>query len=90
MTMGPLQAYRALVAQGVLSSDLEQERAARHLGRLYDELCHWAPGKKSGPLGFLGVGRMAPVPQGIYLWGDVGRGKSMLMDMFFDVVPTDK
>ncbi len=90
MTTGPLQAYRALVVKGTLSSDLEQERAAQHLGRLYDELCHWAPGKKSGPLGFIGVGRLAPVPQGIYLWGDVGRGKSMLMDMFFDVVPTDK
>lgn len=90
MTTGLLQAYRKLVAEGALSSDPEQERAAQHLGRLYDELCHWTPGQKVGPLGFLGVGRLAPVPRGIYLWGDVGRGKSMLMDLFFDVVPIDK
>jgi cell division protein ZapE len=71
-----LAAYDALVAAGELRPDAEQAAAARRLDALAAELAH--PRKT----GFL---RRKPMPaRGVYLWGDVGRGKSMLMDLFYD------
>jgi len=87
MSDGPLQAYRARVASGEISQDPAQERAVRHLARLHEELLTWAPGKKAGPLRRLGIGKPVSPPEGVYLWGDVGRGKSMLMDLFFEGAP---
>ena len=87
MSEGPLQAYRARVAAGEIAHDPAQERAAGHLARLHDELLSWRPGKKAGPLRRFGIGKPVSPPEGIYLWGDVGRGKSMLMDLFFKGAP---
>jgi cell division protein ZapE len=57
--------------------DASQEAVARKLDALAQALQKWRPGR-SGLFGR----RTAP-PRGIYLWGDVGRGKTMLMDRFF-------
>ena len=74
-----LPAYTSLVAAGELRPDPEQAAAAARLDRLAAEL-----ERKRGRLARL-LHKTAP-PHGLYLWGDVGRGKSMLMDLFFSSV----
>ncbi|PKB25583.1 cell division protein ZapE [Novosphingobium kunmingense] len=76
--MKVLAAYEALVAAGELRPDPEQRAAAERLTHLQAELERPAP---SGIVSRL-LGRKATVPRGLYLWGGVGRGKSMLMDLF--------
>lgn len=75
-----LARYEALVAAGELRPDPEQRAAAARLALLQQEL--EAP-QASGLLGKL-FGKKPPAPRGLYLWGGVGRGKSMLMDLFHD------
>ena len=71
-------AYDALVAAGELRCDPEQAAAAIRLDALAAEL---EQPKRTG------LFRRRTVPaRGVYLWGGVGRGKSMLMDLFFDRV----
>ncbi|MFS0772162.1 cell division protein ZapE [Sphingomonas sp. 1P08PE] len=73
--MTVLAAYDALIAAGELRPDPEQAAAAERLQALATELEH--PRKT-------GLFRRRTVPaRGVYLWGGVGRGKSMLMDLFF-------
>ena len=75
---GLLGRYHQLVEKGELRPDPEQLAAAQRLGNLQHELeRHEAPGLLDRLLG-----RKAASPRGIYLWGGVGRGKSMLMDLF--------
>lgn len=69
--------YRAAVDAHTLKPDVAQEKAAQHLDALAHRIAAW-------PSGPFGLTRTAP--RGLYLWGDVGRGKSMLMDMFFSAV----
>lgn len=64
--------------------DAAQDRALRSLERLYGELSALEQSKT--PLGRLLSRRRAM--RGIYLWGGVGRGKSFLMDSFFNCAPT--
>ncbi|MEJ7925239.1 cell division protein ZapE [Sphingobium sp. AN641] len=75
--------YRALVTAGELRADPDQEAGARRLDGLQREL-EAAPPRGSTLWKML---RKPPeAPRGIYMWGGVGRGKSMLMDLFFDMV----
>jgi cell division protein ZapE len=89
---GPLSAYRDRVARGLLKSDPAQERLAERLQVLYRELDDYARASGAGGwmerLGF--ARRRAEVPQGLYVYGGVGGGKSMLMDVFFATAPTRK
>ncbi len=84
---GPLAIWRGRVASGALARDPEQERAAARLDRLWGELNSYEP-QPASTRGLFGRLRRAPVraerPRGVYLVGDVGRGKSMLMDLFFE------
>ena len=80
--MTVLAAYTALIAAGELRPDPEQLTAATRLDALATELEH--PKKR-------GLFRRRAVPaRGVYLWGGVGRGKSMLMDLFFANVAIDR
>jgi cell division protein ZapE len=82
--MTVLTRYDGLVAANELRPDSEQRAAAQRLSHLAAELD--APPKR-GLFARL-TGKDAPAPRGVYLWGGVGRGKSMLMDLFYDCVAT--
>jgi len=85
--MTVLTAYHALLAAGELRPDPEQAAAAARLDRLAGEL-QAAP--RRGSLLWRLAGRKPQAPRGLYLWGGVGRGKSMLMDLFFDQVAIER
>jgi len=72
--------YAALVAAGELRPDPEQAAAAARLDALQQVLEQ--PVAKPGVLGRLFGAKPPEPPRGLYLWGGVGRGKSMLMDLF--------
>lgn len=84
--MSVLTAYMHLVERAELRPDPDQERAARRLDRLAAELAAWEPRKPASWLGrlFGGKAEAGKPPRGLYMWGSVGRGKSMLMDLFHD------
>jgi cell division protein ZapE len=79
-----IETYRARVLNGELARDPLQERAADRLARLARQLARYRRGRR----GFFI--RAEPPPRGLYIWGDVGRGKSMLMDLFFRAVTLPK
>jgi cell division protein ZapE len=72
--------YRAAVSRGELKDDDAQRRAAARLEALAKALATYRPRRR---LFFSAT----PAPRGLYIWGDVGRGKSMLMDLFFAEAP---
>ena len=81
----PSAAYAAGVARGDWQHDAAQQPALRELDRLHAALLETPPGR--GVLGLL-LGRAdAEAPRGLYLWGGVGRGKTFLIDLFFDALP---
>jgi cell division protein ZapE len=85
MVQQPSDIYRARLAAGTLTADPAQ---AEVLPRL-DALCDWLiahPVRKVGLFAGL-FARPVEAPKGLYLWGGVGRGKSMLMDLFVEAVP---
>lgn len=87
-TEGPQAAYRALVQSGELMADPSQALAVEKLQGLSRALLHYKPGNgEGGWRARLGLVQSDPAPQGLYLFGPVGRGKSMLMDLFFAATP---
>ncbi len=75
-------AYQHRLQTGDITPDAAQAHAVEALSRLEGELNALA--EPSLGLGFF---RRRAVPRGVYLYGPVGRGKSMLMDLFFDSAP---
>lgn len=72
--------YAELVEAGELQPDGDQQRAINHLVRCTDEL-QAAP--RRGSVIWRALGKKPEPVRGVYLWGGVGRGKSMLMDLFY-------
>ncbi|HEV8015334.1 MAG TPA: cell division protein ZapE [Stellaceae bacterium] len=88
---GPLGLFHARLTAGELVADPLQERAAARLQKLWQELQEYRPANGGGFLARFGLGKPAPrPPQGLYIFGRVGRGKSMLMDAFFSTVASAK
>jgi cell division protein ZapE len=83
----PFAQFERRIARGELQADAAQEPAVRELDRLYTELLAAAP-----PRGWrrrlLRLRGKTPVPtRGVYMWGGVGRGKTLLMDLFYNCLP---
>lgn len=99
---GPLAAYRALLGDGTLHPDPVQAMAVQKLESLAKAVVEYQPNQgQGGWLGRFGLGSQAAPQlawmaddgfegvgrQGLYMYGDVGKGKSMLMDLFFASSP---
>jgi cell division protein ZapE len=84
--------YAALVAAGEIERDPAQEAAVAKLARLNERLAQHRLARKSSSLGWLFGKRENTEPdlKGIYIWGEVGRGKTMLMDLFFAACPVKR
>ncbi|WP_315926267.1 cell division protein ZapE [Mesorhizobium sp. SP-1A] len=83
------QRYDHLVETGAISRDPAQEAIAGRLDRLIDEISARRLARKSSALGWL-LGKKRDTHEaikGLYIHGGVGRGKTMLMDMFFELLP---
>ncbi|RAZ85376.1 cell division protein ZapE [Mesorhizobium hawassense] len=83
------QRYDHLVQSGAAARDPAQERIVAALDRLINEIASKRLAQKSSALGWLFAAKRqprAPV-KGLYIHGGVGRGKTMLMDMFFELLP---
>jgi cell division protein ZapE len=96
---GVMPLYRARIAAGEIESDPAQAAAAERLQDLWSKLRGYNPHPAKPPNGWVGkllhrkqVDELEDHPNGVYLVGDVGRGKSMLMDLFFEAadVPRKK
>jgi cell division protein ZapE len=81
--------YAARVAAGKIERDDAQEAIVGKLAQLEKRLAEHRLGRKSSSLGWLfgGRAREAEPIKGLYIFGDVGRGKTMLMDLFFEASP---
>ncbi|PTS85830.1 cell division protein ZapE [Pseudomonas sp. HMWF032] len=87
--MTPLERYQADLKRPDFFHDAAQETAVRHLQRLYDDLIAADKGS-AGVFGKLfGKKPQGPV-KGLYFWGGVGRGKTYLVDTFFDALPFER
>src|SRR3954453_24078630 len=87
---GPVALYHERAGGGAIRADSAQLRAVARLQLLHDALHDYKPAGTSVPalLACLRLCEVPPEPpRGIYLWGPVGRGKSMLMDRFFASAP---
>lgn len=80
-----LQQYRAKADEGLIEFDPDQAEAVEQLSILNNRLKNWKPGQVK----FL-FGKPEPAPKGIFIYGKVGRGKSMLMDLFFKACAIEK
>lgn len=90
--MTPIEKYQQDLKQSDFQYDAAQETAVEELQRLYDELTQpkkklkWRIRLKSK----FGKGMTKPSIQGLYFWGGVGRGKTYLVDTFYDCLPFKK
>ena len=83
---GVVASYEALIAAGELRPDTDQCAAAKVLDRVAAELSRR---RKPGIFARI-AGKTPPAPRGVYLWGGVGRGKSMLMDVAYGAIAIDR
>jgi len=81
--------YYDLVSSGAIELDPAQERVAEAFADLEQRLARYKPLRKQGLLGRLFADKDDAPPRGLYVHGDVGRGKTMLMDLFFQQSPVE-
>lgn len=82
----PLQYYQQAISSGHFIEDKVQEKAVILLDQIWYDLVEQNKQKKS----FFSFLKKKEIPKGIYMWGGVGRGKTWLMDTFFDSLPIEE
>ncbi len=84
--------YLSMVQSGQIEADPAQAAAVRRLDALVEAIDNSRLARKSSALGWLfgSKAETAKPPRGLYIWGSVGRGKTMLMDMFFAEVSAQR
>ena len=85
--MSVRELYRRTLAERGYRSDPAQLRAIDSLERCENE---WADYKARRSSALAKLISRPPIPRGVYMWGGVGRGKSFLMDCFFNAVPLQR
>jgi cell division protein ZapE len=86
-----VEKYDALVAEGALERDASQRAAVEKLQALADALSGRRPTSSRATLALLAsFRRRGQRPSGLYLWGQVGRGKTFLMNLFFSELALDR
>ena len=88
--MTPLERYKQDLERDDFSYDPAQEMAVKHLQRLYDDLVAYQPPKKSFLKSLFGKPEVKEPAMGLYFWGGVGRGKTYLVDTFYDSLPFEE
>ena len=89
---GPRARYEAVLEAGEIQVDEAQAMAVDHLQSLFEALVASPVPEERGFFGRL-LGKPPPAPQkvrGLYFWGGVGRGKTFLMDLFYNELPFDQ
>src|SRR6204780_1361403 len=81
--------YEALVSSGAIEPDAAQRDVAEAFAALEERLASYKPVRKQGLFGRLFADKDEAPPRGLYIHGEVGRGKTMLMDMFFQQSPVE-
>ncbi len=84
-----LERYRRLVADGKISPDSAQALAVEKLQILTNRLAYYTPPARTDFFSFF-TRKRGEVPKGLYIFGPVGRGKTMLMDLFFQEAPVEQ
>lgn len=87
--MSPLQCYERDIASGKFQFDPAQNQAVQALTDVHAALVQRfeVAQKVRGPARLREIKRQKTPAQGLYLWGGVGRGKTYLMDLFFEQIP---
>ena len=83
--MGPIERYEDAINTGDIVRDEAQLEAIQHLQILFDDLVE--PSSRQGFLSAWFRKKQPRVITGLYFWGGVGRGKTFLMDVFYDSLP---
>ena len=84
--------YAAGVAAGRVERDQAQLAVIGMMSQLEQRIVDHRLARKSSALGWLFASRERALPpiKGLYIYGDVGRGKTMLMDLFFEASPVER
>src|SRR5262249_41962170 len=82
MTETLLERYRRLQAEGRIAPDSAQALAVKNLKTFPNGLPNYTPPARTDFFSFF-TRRRGEVPKGLYIFGAVGRGKTMLMDIFY-------
>ncbi len=85
MTAGPRERYHHAVKNRLIEEDSAQLEAVEYLQQLYDELVRENEGRRTP--GWWPWRAQRPGIRGLYFWGGVGRGKTYLMDLFYESLP---